>query len=105
MMSSARPSAVWPRTIATLRFLRDFFENICLARVWRIQCSNNRRVASLVPPSREGGSNLYDLLGRRTARVSRADFFSAARTFDYFSRNQTFQTRSAVASNLWGLLP
>ena len=39
-----------------------------------------------------GGLNLWDLRGAVTARGSRTGFFWRSRTFDYFSRNQTFQT-------------
>ena len=39
-----------------------------------------------------GGLNLWDLRGAVTARGSRTGFFWRSRTFDYFFRNQRFQT-------------
>ncbi len=42
-------------------------------------------------PRGRGASNLWGLRGRVTAWVSRADFFCWSKTFEYFSRNQTFK--------------
>ena len=45
-------------------------------------------------PRGRGASNLWGSWGRVPAWVSRADFFSRSKTFEYFSRNQTFQTHA-----------
>jgi len=55
--------------------------------------SANLSKSNTESPRGGGPSKVYGSWGRLPHGVPRADFFSGSRTFDFFSRNQRFQTR------------